>query len=84
MNCPSELPEEEAGPGPDPEVSSEAAAEDSETAAAGPSNDLNNNADKLAPAGKWTGSQDIGYAEEPLTMELTRWDEGYNHLAHNL
>ena len=70
------MPEEEAGPGPDPEVSSEAAAEDSEIAAAGPSNDLNNNADKLAPAavelGKWTGSQDIGCAEEPLTMELTR------------
>ena len=59
------MPEEEAGPGPDPEVSSEAVAGDAEEAA-GPSNDLNNNADKLAPAavelGKWTGSQDIEYA----------------------
>ena len=67
------MPEEEAGPGPDPEVSSEAAAEDSETATAGPSNDLNNNADKLAGAAVELGKgEDIGYAEEPLTMELTR------------
>ena len=63
------MPEEEAGPGPDPEVSSDAAAEEAE---AGPSNDLNNNADKLAPATAELGKgEDIGYAEEPLTMELT-------------
>ena len=65
------MPEEEAGPGPDPEVSPEAVAGDAE--AAGPSNDLNNNADKLAPAAVELGKgEDIGYAEVPLTMELTR------------
>ena len=66
------MPEEEAGPGPDPEVSPEAVAGDA-GATAGPSNDLNNNADKLAPAAVELGKgEDIGYAEEPLTMELTR------------